>query len=62
MTMLEYFKLILQKVSFDVWLFSKELSKASKNLLSEELRLLKIWCVDTFGWKFCLTADPNFSL
>lgn len=62
MTMLEYFKLILQKVSFDLSLFSKELSKASRNLFGEELRQLKQWCVDTFGWSYCLSADPSFSL
>lgn len=43
MSMLEYFKLILSKVSFDRKIFLKEYRK-SKNWLNEsELRELKFW-------------------
>lgn len=41
--MLEYYKTVLQKVSFDVKLFSKELKKALSRLLPEEIEELKNW-------------------
>ena len=41
--MLDYTKTILQKVSFDVRLFSKELKKAISRLLASEIEELKIW-------------------
>ncbi|MCE2611770.1 hypothetical protein LVD13_02220 [Flavobacteriaceae bacterium D16] len=41
--MLDYYKLVLQKVSFDVKLFSKELKKAIKRLLPHEIEELKHW-------------------
>jgi len=41
--MLDYTKTILQKVSFDVRLFSKELKKAISRLLPSEIEELKIW-------------------
>ncbi|WP_421873463.1 hypothetical protein [Marinoscillum sp.] len=47
--MLEYFKTILSKVSFDRWLFEKELKKAIKSLVPEEIRTLRDWCYDQFG-------------
>ena len=62
MTMLEYFKVILQKVSFDQNLFGQELKKAIRDLVTEEAQELKKWCVDTFGLSFCQTADPGFSI
>lgn len=62
MTMLEYCKMILQKVSFDPSLFRMELHKALKELLAEEVQELKQWCVRTFGITYCLHADPQFSL
>lgn len=48
-TMLDYTKEILQKVSFDIKLFEKELLKSIKYLASEEIRSLKKWCYKTFG-------------
>lgn len=42
-TMLEYTKTILQKVSFDVKLFTKELKKAVSRLMPSEIEELKIW-------------------
>ena len=41
--MLEYYKTVLQKESFDVKLFSKELKKAITKLLPEEIEELKAW-------------------
>jgi hypothetical protein len=48
-SMFEYTKQILTKVSFDRNLFRKELIKAIRILKREERRLLKIWCVTTFA-------------
>ena len=41
--MLEYTKTVLQKVSFDARLFSRELKKAIERLLPNELVELKKW-------------------
>lgn len=41
--MFEYSKEVLQRVSFDVHLFSKELRKAIKRLLPYEVQELKIF-------------------
>lgn len=40
---MEYTKTILQKVSFDVKLFTKELKKAVSRLMPSEIEELKIW-------------------
>jgi hypothetical protein len=47
--MYEMSKKILEGVSFDKALFTKELMKALKWLKSEEKLLLKVWCLSTFG-------------
>lgn len=47
--MLEYVKTILEKVSFDVRLFEKELRKAFKLLVPEELEQLRRWCYTRFS-------------
>lgn len=47
--MLEYVKTILTKVSFDTKLFEKELKKALKSLLKEEINELKNWCYKQFS-------------
>jgi hypothetical protein len=47
--MLEYAKIILQKVSFDSQLFNKELYKAFYQLEKEEVVELYVWCVKSFG-------------
>ncbi len=41
--MLDYTKTILQKVSFDVKLFARELKKAISRLLPSEVDELRIW-------------------
>lgn len=47
--MLNYVKSVLSKVSFDARLFEKELRKALKLLLREEIEELKRWCYQRFG-------------
>ncbi len=46
--MLKYVKTILTRVSFDALLFEKELRKAIKLLVTEEIEELKIWCYENF--------------
>jgi hypothetical protein len=48
-TLLEYIKIILQKVSFDAKLFEKELKKAIKMLVADEVASLQAWCYEQFG-------------
>ncbi|OZI06709.1 hypothetical protein BWI93_18855 [Siphonobacter sp. BAB-5385] len=48
-TVLEYVKIILQKVSFDAHLFEKELRKALRQLIPAEVKELKQWCYTLFG-------------
>lgn len=43
--MFEYTKTILNKVSFDVTLFCKEVEKALKRLLPYEIEELKVWII-----------------
>ena len=52
--MLEYSKKVLRKVSFDVSLFKKELSKAYQNLLEEEIEELE-QCSEAFNNFFFLS-------
>jgi hypothetical protein len=59
--MLEYFKTILSKVSFDKWLFEKELKKAIKSLVSEEISKLKKWCYDEFSHIYGSILNKCFS-
>jgi hypothetical protein len=47
--MLNYFKTVLSKVSFDARLFEKELRKAIKTLMVDELQELREWCYANFG-------------
>jgi hypothetical protein len=49
MKMLNYFKTILSRVSFDARLFEKELRKAIKSLIADEIQELKNWCYANFG-------------
>jgi hypothetical protein len=46
--MLQYVKIILTKVSFSKVLFEKELLKALRVLLEEEIHELKSWCFRQF--------------
>lgn len=47
--MLNYVKKVLTKVSFDARLFEKELRKAIKMLIGDDIRELRHWCYTTFG-------------
>jgi len=47
--MLRFSKSILQKVSFDRTLFKKELRKSINWLKKDELMMLKVWCLASFG-------------
>ena len=59
--MLEYVKTILKKVSFDKHLFEKELFKAIKSLVLEEVKELKSWCYEKFGQKYPNILNRCFS-
>jgi len=59
--MLEYIKMILEKVSFDKNLFEKELKKAIRSLLPEEIVQLKSWCYDTFSSLYLSVLNKCFS-
>lgn len=48
MTMLEYVKMILEKVSFDKVLFEKELKKGMSLLVPSEISQLQSWCYEKF--------------
>lgn len=52
--MLEYTKTILEKVAFDRKLFEKELKKAVRYLVENELRELERWCMERFGLQYQL--------
>lgn len=58
--MLNYVKLILQKVSFDRHLFEKELRKAIASLLPQELEELRAWCYEQYSSKYYLILDKCF--
>lgn len=49
MSMLEYIKIILDKVSFDKSLFEKELKKGLSQLVPNEIKQLKEWCYAKYG-------------
>ena len=53
---LEYSKQILQKVSFDALLFTKELNKAINILSDKEILSLEKWVYETFSLNLTLKA------
>jgi len=59
--MLEYFKTILTKVSFDAKLFEKELRKAITDLVADEIEELKKWCYNKFASKHELVLERCFT-
>lgn len=59
--MLEYAKIILQKVSFDSSLFEKELRKAVADLHKDEFGKLYSWCMDFFGDLYPEAIERVFS-
>lgn len=50
--MLTYVKTVLSKVSFDALLFEKELRKAIRMLIVEEVQELRNWCYNRFGGEY----------
>ncbi len=59
MNMLEYSKLILEKVSFDPGLFENELRKSKRNLFKNEIDDLRNWCNDKFGERYKSTIQKH---
>ncbi|MBL4653581.1 MAG: hypothetical protein JKY53_12085 [Flavobacteriales bacterium] len=53
---LDYSKKILQKVSFDALLFTKELNKAINILTPKEIAALEKWVYETFSLNLALEA------
>ncbi len=52
--MLEYAKIVLNKVSFDVKLFKKELLKAYQYLIEDDVEELMQWVINNYGKQYCL--------
>ena len=50
--MMEYSKMILEKVSFSRDLFRKELEKTKRKLQDDELELFRRWCNLLFTEKY----------
>jgi hypothetical protein len=48
-SMLDYSKMILEKVSFDAQLFQKEFKKAISKLMPSDAQELQNWCTSKFG-------------
>lgn len=62
LTMLEYVKTILHKVSFDPYLFERELRKSiSQLVVGEDLVELKAWCYTNFGDVYSTILNQVFS-
>jgi hypothetical protein len=47
--MLDYVKTILQKVSFNSYLFERELKKGLRDLRPAEIEEFRVWCYEMFG-------------
>lgn len=60
-SMLEYFKIILKKVSFDRYLFEKELRKSIARLIPAEIEQLKEWCYQNFSFRYQSILDKHFA-
>ena len=59
MSFLEYYKLILEKVSFSQELFAKEYRKARRSLSSDEVKKLEGWLTSR-GFDRLLTFSPGY--
>jgi hypothetical protein len=59
--MFELSKVILQRVSFDRHLFSKELKKAIRWIKREDLHAFKAWCQAHFGNKYPDVIEETFN-
>lgn len=58
--MLEFCKKVLEKVSFDRHLFKKELLKSIKWVKTEELEVLRRWCLIKFGNLYKKLIEDSF--
>lgn len=54
LTSLEYYKFILERVSFDAILFQKEFRKAITNLLENEVRELTEWVKSNYAKHYAM--------
>jgi hypothetical protein len=60
--MLELTKKILKKVSFDAFLFQKELNKALKWITdAEEVQRFREWCIVEFGSTYPTIIKNTFA-
>jgi hypothetical protein len=59
--MLDYVKIILQKVSFNEYLFERELRKSMNSLLREDVLELKRWCYEHFSDSYLQILNQYFS-
>ena len=60
-SMLEYIKIILQKVSFDRRLFEKELRKAIRMLMPIEIKRLRAWCYENYSTVYLPVLNTCFA-
>ena len=51
-TQLEFYKTILEKVSFDQVLFKKELVKSIQWINTTDAKSLREWCIEMYGNKY----------
>ncbi len=58
--MLEFCKKVLEKVSFDRYLFKKELLKAISWIKADELEVLRRWCLIKFGNLYRQLIEDSF--
>jgi hypothetical protein len=61
MKMLNYVKTVLSRVSFDARLFEKELRKAIKVLIAEELQELRNWCYANYEGQYGAVLNRCFA-
>lgn len=59
--MFEYIKMVLHKVSFDSFLFEKELKKGLDLLTHSEIIQLRSWCDEEFANMHRLVIDRCFN-
>ena len=59
--MLKFCQQILEKVSFDKLLFQKELLKSIRWLNLDEAKVLKIWCIASFGHLYMDVISQAFN-
>ena len=62
MKMLNYVKTVLTRVSFDARLFEKELRKAIKVLIAEEVQELRNWCYTNYGGQYGVVLNRCFAV